>query len=1465
MSISVDAPPPTHSLAQPSPLTSSNSHALTTSSSPNTTTTPTPSSSAATTTTTTTQDDPLSNAAKLIDDRLLRDEQWIPVGDRLGFGASYDYVPPPHPAWAPFVKRRTVALPDRLFDEYTCASVSNDLGVQPALPLIHPFPYPPTATAHCTMGLSTEIERAWVTIDHRLLLWDWADGSSFATFDQLDDVIIGVALVKPRPNVFVDAITYLLVLATSTDITLVGLGYAPTETSTETPPEITFYLTGLSVPSEGLPFTHIRGTSTGRIFLSTSPEAVLPNGRPGDGSLYELVYQASEGWFVKRCSLHNLTSRSLTQSLVPSFLRNLAAVNPNEWVISFELDNERGLLYTLLRNGTIEMYELPSSSASARFDGPPNKVARTRDVLRAAREVCKSPALEGTSFRIVALQIIGVKESEKDKVALVAITNTGVRLYFTHQRRYPSYAQTSIRALELFHVRPPPLIPTPPPGPQPTPAFYGAPPTQQQQQQQQQQPVTSASSAPSEFAFKAINQANYASGGLLVAANNRSEEVGVLFLAAPDNAAASQQANLSGPSSSSSTTITSMTNNGPGSISTAGGQQRFSEIASTIEIGGQTWEMAEIQDRNSTSAMMPGGKTALNELATQVGLPRREWVVLTDMGANVVARQRPIDTLVDVLEAASGLGGNQAHGSVAIFFNAFGLNQSCAMLLAIAAGNSRLTTTVSDPSSPSTHMNGSMYASSSRNPTSAVENAKAFFFEHGGRPVAVDRGGFGSQPHTSNAASGGQVIFSGKHEGLAFYLARLLRPLWSAKVTKAVPGGASSSTAGASPRQVSNVPENILTQVQRDLASLRTFIEAESRLFALPSNLTQAPHLTYAYQTEQTSLEALRSLLVQSVEAISFVLLLIDYQISDLVAMCDQETQKSLLEMSWQDLLTKKVGREVARKLVSAVINQQIGRQLSVDAISETLQQRCGSFCSADDVLLYKAIEATRRAKDTTDRSERTESLRESLRLFIKASKQLSFERASEVCHEYIDLRYYLGAIELAVACAHEWDPTDRALSFAFEGEPSNDPRRAIFQLRQKCNQLVFQTLQSTDELLNEAMNSNNHPQAISYAEADSLRSNAYDKVLSIKDQFLHFELYAWYLSQGRTDALLEARTPYLEAYLAQEPTTLEKTDLLWRLYARTSRYDLAAGVLAHLAETTRFPLSIYKRVEYLSLAVANAKSQFPSTQAQAVQFLTDVEEKLEVAQVQVEIYRAIEGLYHDEMNEDERRQWLDRVEDRLYTISELYSEFAEPLRLLEIVLLIFHVSDHRDPYLVAATWEAILAQAREDVTDPDQAIDLLTVKITELGRRFHSSDVAFPLPALATMFERFSYDNKLASRAGWVPLAFRDAGIPSQTIFATYDELISAKVPPWHTSQGLLFLITSATVLLEHWLQESTNSIKASSSTSMRRDDESTLFPAADVTTAVGKWLMALGSVAGAKDMVARLNEVQREIRRRF
>lgn len=69
---------------------------------------------------------------------------------------------------------------------------------------------------------------------------------------------------------------------------------------------------------------------------------------------------------------------------------------------------------------------------------------------------------------------------------------------------------------------------------------------------------------------------------------------------------------------------------------------------------------------------------------------------------------------------------------------------------------------------------------------------------------------------------------------------------------------------------------------------------------------------------------------------------------------CPNDLAKALVEMNYADLLTTSKGKDVARSLVSAIINIQIGQNLSVDAVSDILQQRCGSFCSADDVLLYK-------------------------------------------------------------------------------------------------------------------------------------------------------------------------------------------------------------------------------------------------------------------------------------------------------------------------------------------------------------------------------------------------------------------------------------------------------------------------------------------------------------------------------
>lgn len=390
--------------------------------------------------------------------------------------------------------------------------------------------------------------------------------------------------------------------------------------------------------------------------------------------------------------------------------------------------------------------------------------------------------------------------------------------------------------------------------------------------------------------------------------------------------------------------------------------------------------------------------------------------------------------------------------------------------------------------------------------------------------------------------------------------------------------------------------------------------------------------------------------------------------------------------MTYADLLTTSKGRDIARSLVSAIINLQIGQNLSVEAISDVLQQRCGSFCSSDDVLLYKvsqsslsherwfscaaegaserasaewlwlfppqAIENVRKAKSGPP-SERIGNLRESLRLFQKASSHLSSTKLQEVVSEYNSVNFQTGSIDLCLACANAWDPEERGLSWWRDGQPKNDSRTASWEPRNFCYERVLESLQSADDLLDRATESGGKG-TVSPDEADSIRSNAYSRALASEDDALHFKLYDWLMARGLTDQLLEIQSGYLELYLLREPVTLERYDLLWQYYARHYLHGKAASVLATLAESTEFALNLNKRLEYLSLASSNAKSQFPSPamRQDIIGFLTEIDEKLEVGAVQVEIYRQLEEL--TDLEDHQKEGMRKRLEGRLFSISEV-------------------------------------------------------------------------------------------------------------------------------------------------------------------------------------------------------------------
>ena len=82
--------------------------------------------------------------------------------------------------------------------------------------------------------------------------------------------------------------------------------------------------------------------------------------------------------------------------------------------------------------------------------------------------------------------------------------------------------------------------------------------------------------------------------------------------------------------------------------------------------------------------------------------------------------------------------------------------------------------------------------------------------------------------------------------------------------------------------------------------------------------------------------------------------------------------------------------------------------------------------------------------------------------------------------------------------------------------------------------------------------------------------------------------------------------------------------------------------------------LDLSTRIEYFTLAVGNAKSHPVTTNGRhetAIAFLTDLEEKLDVAQVQLEVYNAL--LPHAG-NPGEEGLRIRQLNKRLFTMSEV-------------------------------------------------------------------------------------------------------------------------------------------------------------------------------------------------------------------
>lgn len=1110
-----------------------------------------------------------------------------------------------------------------------------------------------------------------------------------------------------------------------------------------------------------------------------------------DNCLYELVYQRNDGWFTNKCYLRNITNPRLS-NLLPTFFK------AEKKLLHITIDDERQLVYTLRQGDLIEVFSLPSKDPSVAPDKRGQTIATSgqQGTPHARHDV-------GTIVWIGA-----VEREQRSNVLLLAVTDRGYRIFLDNFQG---------RSEPAITVRAPPVLH------QPTNVTQAS--VYPQQNTQAPPAIT-----------RAVSSVFYAGDIFMVGFNYNSLPCQLCC-------------------------ITSS----PTPLSTVSSP---SESATYIDL--------ELALSNPVFAQIPPPRkhtpiTQNTELVrptfAQALRPPRSFLMLDNNGLTELVERRPVDTLRVLLESGAAI--NSA--AMMQFFGVYGSIEACQTALTIAAHNSQ----VAVPRVTIGSAGGlpQSLAQSLSDETIALAT-RVFFSQYGSWPADTTMPAALSTPRTS------------RHDGLALYIACVLRRTWDRLVVPPEapkPGSKPAATSTSmisyrAPTSASSTEVRLplkkedLEEALQDLVPLSDFMQQNGKLFGLGGSSSGRGFVNgvgydqeRAVKLDQESFSRLKALVSRSIEATNFMLFLLDHGIAPLIQACSQETKSSLQTLRFGQLITSQQGKKTSKELVTALIEARIGAQVGIDAVADALQARCGSFCSADDVRQYKATECIRRAKQTQSEQDKMDNLRMSQRLLGKGAGQLSVDTLKGICDDFRALGYASGAIELALQCAAEWDPAGVARAYAADPNPNradNTARKEVNDKLQQAYQLVFDTLKDLDDKLDAAYNmeADESQMRLVIAARDRNRTEAYARAEASIDVLFHDSFYCWLIERKMTDQLLSLRTPYLEAYLTKRPTGAKAQDvahlrtlrnLLWRFYVRHGECFAAAQVLDALAHSRELELTLSERIEYLALAVGNAKSVSPTRAGinDVVTFLSQSEDSLEVAQIQARVLQALEQLRVEDLDAERGALLADSIEwlnEELLDLSTLYKNLAEPFELLEEQLAMIAAAELNDAGLVVEIWTALIGKqhATSRAEEGYKAISTLTVELfTRLGR----NEVACPIDHVMDLLLRYAYEQTRSDGTRTddsIPAAFRSKpsaaaavesraaaaaaatpipdGWASQTmlqatglpeiILDILESALASTPAPWNTPHGQSYLQAEITDFAHNWIRISTTSGSAAS-----------------------------------------------------
>lgn len=787
------------------------------------------------------------------------------------------------------------------------------------------------------------------------------------------------------------------------------------------------------------------------------------------------------------------------------------------------------------------------------------------------------------------------------------------------------------------------------------------------------------------------------------------------------------------------------------------------------------------------------------EMAVQFDEPIPEIAVLTNTGVHVLQRRRFVDSLSSLIRQGGGQEGFQ--NEIQKLIIKYGRQEVLTNALAVACGQS-------------------IETSSSRtlriNDPEVLEAARKVYIEQGGRP-SIDQNAAASTQAPIDA-----VKPSPRFEATIRYVSRLVRSTWQQVIQK-------EERSAAGYQIISAVKAEKLRAVQESLTSLQKFFNVNKsfiRGLSGPDDLSRQSSKDdeIGLQGEHRAFHSLVKFVTEMIEALSFVLVLFEEKMVEIVPLLPERSRTIFMTMTFQTLVATRDGMEVAKDLVKAIVNRNIAKGSNVETIAEALRRKCGNFCSSDDVIIFKAQEQLKRASEAKANAEYSRNLlNESLKLFEQVAHSLPQDYLQAAITEYIELQFFAGTIQLALKVAYENDKTNDALAWMNDGRNDNDSRREKFEKRNTCYDLIHGVLEAIDTAL-----ASNPPFVDGRPSLSAVRRDeAYDVISRSKDEVFLTNLYNWYLSKGWYDRLLATDSTFIVTFLQRKATEdITHADLLWRFYGQNSQFHEAAKVQLDLAQSA-FPLTLDKRLEYLSRARANASAfttaNNTTSRKTKQRLLAEINSLIDVANIQSEI---LQRLRDDDRLRENRERVLSELDGPIQSISDLFNRYADAANYYDVCLYIYAIADHRDASVIKNTWSQFLdathnravqeLNAAGNQADVASAYELVAEQFREVGSRLKDSEAVFPIPVLIEMLENYNI-RRIQAGAGadaaqqddngmphWIPDIFIELETPYELLYDTLETIYFSSAQPNTRPAERRVILADLLYVVERWLQVS-------------------------------------------------------------